>query len=56
MYFTFDGKQEEEFNKWTEKDMDDAISWNLLRQLECKKSTHPKFHAMELWLAVTMAM
>ncbi len=37
IYFTFDGKQEKEFVKWTEKDMANAISWNLSRQLECQK-------------------
>ena len=38
--FTFEGKKEEEFIEWTEKDIADAIAWNLSHQLQ-SKNIHP---------------
>ena len=40
MNFTFNGKQEENFIEWTEKDIANAIAWNLLYQLP-SKNIHP---------------
>jgi len=37
---TFEGKKEEEFIEWTEKDIADAIAWNLSHQLQ-SKNIHP---------------
>ncbi len=56
IYFTFDGKQKENFIKWTEKDMANAYLGTYCASLSVKKSTHPKFRGSELWLVVTMAM
>jgi hypothetical protein len=53
---TFNGKQEDEFIKWTEKDMADAYLGTYHASWSVKKSTHPKFCALELWLVMTMAM
>jgi hypothetical protein len=33
-YFTFEGRTEEDFIEWTQKDTADAIAWNLSRHLE----------------------
>ena len=38
--FNFDGKQEEELIEWTEKNMANAIAWNLSHQLQIK-NIHP---------------
>jgi len=39
-YFTFDGRMEEDFIEWTQKDMVDTIAWNLSRHLE-SQNIHP---------------